>query len=118
MAHAICCWHRRQISFQPGQGLTLHMDYEQFQQSLSSTSPPTGLSPYLLSLWYDARGDWDRSHTIIQDINDQNAAWIHAYLHRKEGDMGNADYWYHRAGKKRPGLSLKDEWEQITRALL
>jgi hypothetical protein len=94
------------------------MNFEQFRQSLSSAEPPENLSAYLLSLWYDGRGDWERSHTIIQEINDGTAAWIHAYLHRKEGDIGNADYWYHRASKKRPAATLPDEWESIVKALL
>jgi hypothetical protein len=94
------------------------MDYKGFHQSLSSAVPPSTLSPYLLSLWYDGKEDWDRSHTIIQDINDNTAAWIHAYLHRKEGDTGNADYWYHRAGKRRPSISLQQEWEELVKSLL
>ncbi|HET6994184.1 MAG TPA: hypothetical protein VFI06_04330 [Chitinophagaceae bacterium] len=94
------------------------MDYNEFHQSLSSAAPPASLSPYLLSLWYDANGDWERSHTIIQEINNDTASWIHAYLHRKEGDTANADYWYHRAGKRRPALSLQQEWEEIVGSLL
>ena len=94
------------------------MDYKEFHQSLSSAAPPATLSPYLLSLWYDAKEDWNRSHTIVQDKNDSTAAWIHAYLHRKEGDTGNADYWYHRAGKKRPSISLQQEWEELVKSLL
>lgn len=76
------------------------------------------MSNYLQSLWYDATGDWEKAHRIIQDVNDKTAAWIHAYLHRKEGDIGNADYWYNRAGKRRPELSLDKEWEEIATALL
>jgi hypothetical protein len=94
------------------------MDYKEFHQSLSSAAPPSTLSPHLLSLWHDANGDWERSHSIIQDINDNTAAWIHAYLHRKEGDTGNADYWYHRAGKRRPSISLQQEWEELVKSLL
>jgi hypothetical protein len=55
---------------------------------------------YLNALWYDARGEWDKAHELIQDVQDKNASWIHAYLHRKEGDDPNAGYWYSRAGKK------------------
>ncbi len=94
------------------------MNIDEFRQTLSSTEPPAKLSAYLASLWYDAKGDWERSHTIIQEINDPTAAWIHAYLHRKEGDTGNADYWYHRAGKKRPSITLDEEWVTIAKALL
>ena len=94
------------------------MKFEEFQKSLGASSPPANLSGYLQSLWYDAKGDWNRSHEIIQDIEDKNAAWIHAYLHRKEGDIGNADYWYRRAGKSRPDKTLEEEWENIVEALL
>jgi hypothetical protein len=94
------------------------MSPEEFRQSLSLQEPPGNISGYLQSLWYDAKGDWDQSHKIIQEINDTTAAWIHAYLHRKEGDIGNADYWYHRAGKKRPAITLHEEWEIIVKVLL
>jgi len=94
------------------------MKFEEFQKSLGASSPPANLSGYLQSLWYDAKGDWNRSHEIIQDIEDKTAAWIHAYLHRKEGDIGNADYWYRRAGKSRPDKTLEEEWENIVEALL
>ena len=94
------------------------MDFSEFQKSLNDSSPPAKLSGYLQSLWYDAKGDWNRSHDIIQNIEDKTAAWIHAYLHRKEGDIGNADYWYRRAGKTRPHVDLKEEWEVIVKGLL
>ena len=94
------------------------MNLESLINSLSSDEPPPDLSVHLRSLWYDAKGDWERSHTIIQEINDRNAAWIHAYLHRKEGDIGNADYWYHRAGKSRPSLTLQEEWKEIVKAIV
>jgi len=94
------------------------MNFEEFSRSLSLAEPPANISIYLRSLWYDAKGDWERSHTIIQDVNDTTAAWIHAYLHRKEGDIGNADYWYRHAGKKRPSASLEEEWENICRACI
>lgn len=85
---------------------------------MSASSPPGNLSRYLQSLWYDAKGDWNKSHDIIQNIEDQTAAWIHAYLHRKEGDIGNAVYWYRRAGKSRSTLSLEQEWEELVRSLI
>ena len=91
---------------------------QEFKESLSQTESPPALSDYLLALWYDGRGDWKRSHEIIQDIEDTTAAWIHAYLHRKEGDIGNADYGYRHAGKSMPDYSLQQEWENIVRALL
>lgn len=94
------------------------MTFEQFQQSLSLSLPPSGISDHLKALWYDGKGDWQQSHDIIQDINDTNAAWIHAYLHRKEGDIWNADYWYSKAVKKRPTISLQQEWEMITNEII
>ena len=94
------------------------MTFEQFQQSLSQSSPPPAISKHLESLWYDAKGDWEQSHNIIQEINDSDASWIHAYLHRKEGDTWNADYWYSRAGKTRPAITLEAEWEKIVKRIL
>ena len=94
------------------------MDFGQFQQSLKLSSPPSAVSDHLKALWYDAKGNWDQSHNIIQDIEDADAAWIHAYLHRKEGDTGNADYWYRRAGKIRPAFSLDEEWDNIVADLI
>lgn len=94
------------------------MTFDQFKISINETSPARELSAYLQSLWYDGKGDWDKSHEIIQDIDDKTAAWIHAYLHRKEGDIWNADYWYRRAGRKRPDLSLEEEWKVIVTELL
>ena len=94
------------------------MTFEQFSQSLSEASPPLDISEHLKALWYDAKGNWEKSHQIIQDIEDSNAAWIHAYLHRKEGDIGNAGYWYRRAGKKKPVVSLEEEWETIAKKII
>lgn len=90
----------------------------EFETSLSETEPPSRLSNHLLTLWYDAKGEWNKSHTIIQNIEDKNAAWIHAYLHRKEGDTGNADYWYSHAGRKRPTSTLREEWEDMVKYFL
>ena len=94
------------------------MTMEQFRESLSASLPPSTFSQHLQSLWYDAKGEWERSHDIIQDIEDAAAAWIHAYLHRKEGDLGNADYWYQKAARKRPSVSLQQEWENIFAELI
>ncbi|WP_161888790.1 hypothetical protein [Pontibacter russatus] len=94
------------------------MNHATFKQSLSADTPPNDASVYLQALWYDSKGDWDKSHELIQDLPDADAAWIHAYLHRKEGDIWNADYWYRRASRKRLSVSLDEEWEQITAALL
>jgi hypothetical protein len=94
------------------------MTIAEFKESLSKQSPPSGISGYLNALWHDAKGNWEKAHQIIQDIEDKNAAWIHAYLHRKEGDIWNADYWYNRAGKKRPDVSLEQEWQSISEEFL
>lgn len=94
------------------------MTFDEFNTSLAASSPPANLSVYLQSLWYDGKNDWERSHEIIQDINDKTAAWIHAYLHRKEGDIFNANYWYNRAGRKMPGYALEKEWKEIVEEIL
>ncbi len=89
------------------------MDMHNFRQSLAMNQLPQEASVYLEALWHDAKDQWEEAHKMIQDVKDNNAAWIHAYLHRKEGDISNADYWYARAGRKRPQLSLEEEWEQL-----
>jgi hypothetical protein len=94
------------------------MTFVEFKNSLSAPGPSPDWSVYLQSLWYDAKDDWEKAHTLIQDVPGDTASWIHAYLHRKEGDIWNADYWYKRASQKRPSLSLEDEWEQIVLGLL
>jgi hypothetical protein len=94
------------------------MNLSLFKESLSGNQPPANTNVYLQALWFDAKGNWDKAHTLIQDVPDKNASWIHAYLHRKEGDIWNADYWYSKAGKKRPSFSLDEEWEELVNALL
>jgi hypothetical protein len=93
------------------------MNFKQFKESVSRNEPPAGLSIYLQALWFDAKGDWEKAHHLAQEADDSIASWIHAYLHRKEGDNFNADYWYRRAGKKRPSSTLEREWEDIVKAL-
>jgi hypothetical protein len=70
-------------------------------------------SDLLKALELDKNGDWDAAHRIVQSYNSSDACWIHAYLHRKEGDLGNAGYWYNRAEKSMPSISLDAEWEII-----
>jgi hypothetical protein len=94
------------------------MDIVSFKESLTANKPPAEASLHLKALWYDAKGEWDMAHTQIQDTEDNNASWIHAYLHRKEGDIANADYWYRRAGKKMPDISLEKEWKNIVEDLI
>ncbi len=94
------------------------MNFETFTNTLSQGTPPKELSVYLQSLWYDGIGDWNKAHSIIQDVEDETGSWIHAYLHRKEGDKFNANYWYNRAGKSMPLYTAEQEWEEIIKALL
>lgn len=94
------------------------MDLTTLKESLSADSPPSDTSVYVKALWQDAKNNWNEAHELIQDLHDKNAAWVHAYLHRKEGDIRNADYWYTRAGRSRPAVSLQQEWEQIVNALI
>jgi hypothetical protein len=94
------------------------MDVAAFRASLADAAPPAGLAPPLAALWWDARGDWARAHTIVMGAEGAEAAWVHAYLHRKEGDRANAGYWYRRAGRTMPEGPLDAEWEAIATALL
>ena len=95
------------------------MEFVKFKESLARDEPPSGLSLPLQALWWDAKGDWDRAHGCAQDGSGREGAWVHAYLHRKQGDAGNARYWYGQANRS----AVKDapfeaEWEDIARGLL
>lgn len=94
------------------------MDPAAFRASLAAASPPPGLSAALEALWWDARGDWERAHMAVMSDNGADAAWVHAYLHRREGDRSNAAYWYRRAGRAMPDGPLAAEWQAIAEALL
>ena len=94
------------------------MTLDDFIASLSQAAPPAGLSGPLQALWWDGKGDWEQAHNVAQDIDNSTGSWIHAYLHRKEGDRSNAAYWYTRAGKSMPLSTLEEEWRDITAALL
>jgi len=94
------------------------MTLKEFRASLSSNSPPRGASPLLEALWHDAKGDWHHAHSLAQAIGGRNGAWVHAYLHRKEGDLSNAGYWYSKAGRRQALGGLEAEWEDLVRALL
>jgi len=89
-----------------------------FKSSLSGTAPAPDLAPPLAALWWAGKGGWDAAHKIVQDETTAEAAWVHAYLHRVEGDLGNAGYWYRQAGKPIATGTLETEWEAIVRALL
>lgn len=94
------------------------MTLDEFKLSLTGSQPPAGLSLALSALWYDARGDWDRAHECAQDQEDLDGSWVHAYLHRKEGDASNAQYWYSRARRTFYSGELQDEWTSIVTSLL
>lgn len=91
------------------------MKYDQFRASLEQNYPPAGATPALRVLWYAHHDEWDRAHDIAQDMPGSDGAWLHAYLHRVEGDQANADYWYRRANRERPQASLDEEWENLAR---
>ena len=94
------------------------MTLDDFKATLTAADPPAGITPALVALWHDGHGDWDAAHGVAQDIDDRTGAWIHAYLHRKEGDASNAAYWYRRAEKPVATTSLDAEWDAIVTALL
>ena len=94
------------------------MDIIEFRQSLAADSPPPGMSALLQALWHDAKGGWQRAHEIVQAIKGKQSARVHAYLHRKEGDLDNAGYWHARAGSTLPDTTLEQEWEALAVTLL
>ena len=87
------------------------------KSTLPNAMPEAGLAPPLAALWWAAKGDWDAAHKIVQDESDANSAWVHAYLHRVEGDLSNAAYWYRQAGQPVAKDSLENEWERIVATL-
>jgi hypothetical protein len=91
---------------------------DEFKSSLSNENMPNQLSVHLQALWLDGKGDWKAAHDLIDNLNDKSSAHLHAYLHRKEGDIWNADYWYNRAGQKRPSVTLAEEWAQLVALFL
>ena len=96
----------------------MQLDIKTFRDSLANPEPPSGLSLALQALWWDARGDWDKAHQRAQQRDDTDGAHVHAYLHRKEGDQPNAEYWYRRAGVAPSVLTLDAEWEELVRRFL
>ena len=93
------------------------MDLINFKESLKHHTPPAGLTVQQEALWYDGKGDWTKAHDLVNDLDDQTSAHVHAYLHRKEGDLWNADYWYRRAKRQRHSGTLDEEWEQLVTIL-
>jgi hypothetical protein len=94
------------------------MDLAQFRHSLADPAPPPGLSLALQGLWWDGKDDWHRAHECAQAQDDATGAAVHAYLHRKEGDLSNAGYWYARAGRRPARGALEDEWATLAAELL
>ncbi len=95
------------------------MNQKTFTQSVkTSDRPPAGLPETLQSLWWDKKGDWNRAHTIAQAIPTVQGSAVHAYLHREEGVLWNADYWYRRAGRPRPTIALEEEWQELVEEML
>ena len=88
-----------------------------FKASLVNTAPAEGLAPPLAALWWAAKGDWDAAHKIVMNEDSKDAAWVHAYLHRVEGDLSNAGYWYRRADKPVAKDALDAEWQRIVDVL-
>jgi hypothetical protein len=94
------------------------MDLDRFRTSLREAAPPVDLPLALQAMWWDGKGDWDKAHGCAQDQEDQWGDWVHAYLHRKEGDLGNAGYWYRRVKRPVSEVTLEAEWLEIVSALL
>lgn len=94
------------------------MTLADFEASLAKDQPSADLRLHLQALWYDRNGNWKAAHDLIDQLTDRHSAHVHAYLHRKEGDLWNADYWYNRAGKRRPQVSLDEEWQMLVKSYL
>jgi hypothetical protein len=95
-----------------------HVSIADFKTSIADKTPPRDLSPALTALWWAGKDNWDKAHRIVMDNAGADCAWVHAYLHRAEGDVGNAGYWYRQAGRKPATGELAAEWEAITAGLL
>ena len=93
------------------------MNAEEFRASVTREEPPTGLPAPLAALWWDARGDWARAHSLVDELETAESMAVHAYLHRKEGAASNADYWYQRAGRRFHRATLEAEWEALVEGL-
>jgi len=94
------------------------MTFDEYLANIKNKEPSSELSETLRSLWWDKKGDWDRAHSIAQEIPTTQGSAVHAYLHREEGVLWNADYWYSRAGRIRPDIPLEDEWKLLVEEML
>ena len=94
------------------------MTFNEFVGSVDLDGPPADLEETLKSLWWDKKGDWDTAHSIAQEIPTVQGSAVHAYLHREEGVLWNADYWYNRAGRQRPNITLAQEWHELVVEML
>lgn len=94
------------------------MTLAEFKQGLAKAKPPVDLAPPLAALWWAAKDDWDKAHGIVMKQDSREAAWVHAYLHRVEGDLDNAGYWYRRARRPAASGPLEAEWNAIATALI
>jgi hypothetical protein len=94
------------------------MTLAEFQRTLSQPTPPAGLAPAVAALWWAAKDDWDKAHKLVMDEDGKDCAWVHAYLHRVEGDTTNAGYWYRQASKPAADGPLQAEWDAIASELL
>ena len=94
------------------------MDLERFKRMIAAGAPPPDLAPALAALWRLRQGDWPAAHRLAQDGSGPQGDWVHAHLHRVEGDLSNAAYWYRRAGRPASSQSLPEEWDEIATALL
>ena len=95
------------------------MTLDEFKESIEKLQKcPTSLPLSLQSLWYEKKGNWHKAHDLLEDASDKDSAWVHAYLHRREGDLNNARYWYNRSGKTESKVSLDEEWDEIALQLI
>lgn len=94
------------------------MELEKFIESLKEKNPPKGISIQLEALWHDGKGDWKKAHDLADGPSDKLSSRVHAYLHRKEGDLWNAEYWYRKSGESMPDLSLEEEWTMLVNRIL
>jgi hypothetical protein len=94
------------------------MNLSEFKRTLSRSKPPAGVAPALAALWWAGKGEWDKAHGIVMDEAGRDCAWVHAYLHRVEGDLANARYWYRQADRPESTKPLAAEWDAIVQTLL